>query len=74
MKILKIKNNFYKNSKKFYGMGSFHSKYVIVGCGYSGYSLVKFLTQVEFIIISLIFILGSIQNKRRSNYNNRSDS
>lgn len=49
MKILKLKknSNMYNIPKKFFGIGSFHSKYVIIGCGYSGYTLAKFLTQVD---------------------------
>jgi len=47
MKNLNLKHKFYNIQKKFFGVGSFHSKYVIVGCGYSGYTLSKLLTQVK---------------------------
>lgn len=46
LKKLIINNNIYKIQKTFFGIGSFHSKYVIVGSGHSGYALSKFMTQV----------------------------
>jgi hypothetical protein len=47
MKILEIQISFYKYSKKYYGVASFHSKYVIIGSGYAGMTLFKMLTNVK---------------------------
>jgi hypothetical protein len=41
----------FKINKMFYGIGAFHSKYVIIGAGYAGMSLAKFLTSVFIIHI-----------------------
>jgi len=47
----KLNHSFNKPSVKFFGMGSFHSKYVILGSGYSGLSLAKFLKKVKMICL-----------------------
>jgi len=46
MKILKFQISFYKSQKKFHGVASFYSKYVIIGSGYAGMTLLKLLTNV----------------------------
>lgn len=40
-------SKFYTVSKKYHGIGSFHSKYVIIGGGFAGMTLLKLLTSVN---------------------------
>jgi len=46
LKLIKLKQNIFKISHKNFGIGSFHSKYLIIGSGFSGMSLSRLLKQV----------------------------
>jgi hypothetical protein len=41
--------NFFKFSKKHFGIASFFTKYVVIGGGYAGITLCKMLTSVNII-------------------------
>ncbi len=45
---IRNKKSFILILSKNFGIGSFYSKYVILGCGYGGMTLAKFLTNVKF--------------------------